>query len=89
MWLYGVGEARLSPIRPPISRIQQRKPAAEAKDKNATDCTDYTDSKSLADHAFELVRTGTEDAGQRKPESHGGQGIQGLRVVFCVENFFS
>ena len=55
------------------------------KNKNATDYTDYTDSKSLADDKFELERPGAEVEEQRQPESRGGQVMQSLRVVFCDE----
>jgi hypothetical protein len=37
------------------------------KNKNATDYTDYTDSKSLAGNAFELERPGAEIEEQRQP----------------------
>ena len=57
----------------------------ELKSKNATDYTDYTDSISLTDDALELERPGAEIEGQRRPQSHGGQAMQGLRVVFCNE----
>ena len=62
--------------------------------KNATDSTDYTDSKSLADDTFELERPGDEVEEQRQPESRGGQVMQSLRVVFCrpqymIENFLT
>jgi hypothetical protein len=40
----------------------------ELKDKNATDFTDSTDSKSLADDTFELERPGAEVEDQRQPE---------------------
>jgi len=35
--------------------------------KNATDSTDFTDSKSLADDALELERHGAEIEEQRQP----------------------
>jgi hypothetical protein len=38
-----------------------------AKNKNATDYADYTDSKSLADDAFELERPGAEVEEQCQP----------------------
>jgi hypothetical protein len=38
-----------------------------AKNKNATDFTDCTDSKKLADDAFELERPGAEVEEQRQP----------------------
>ena len=53
------------------------------KDKYATDSTDSTDSKSLADDTFELERPGAEVQEQRQPESRGGQVMQSFRVVFC------
>ncbi len=53
------------------------------KNKNATDYTDDTDSKSLADDTFELERPGAEVEEQRQPESHGSQVMQSLRVLFC------
>jgi hypothetical protein len=37
------------------------------KNKNATDSTDSTDSKSLADDAFEFERPGAEIEEQRQP----------------------
>ncbi len=39
------------------------------KNKNATDFTDSTDSKSIADDTFELERPGAEVEEQRQPES--------------------
>jgi hypothetical protein len=39
------------------------------KNKNATDSTDSTDSRRLADDTFELERPGAEVEEQRQPES--------------------
>jgi hypothetical protein len=50
--------------------------------KNATDCTEYTDPKRLADDTFELKRSGAEVEEQRQPESRGGQVMQRLRVLY-------
>jgi len=64
---------------PPLSeRIRLR-------NKNATDYTDDTDSKSLADDMFELEQPGAEVEEQRQPEFRGGQVTQSLHAVFCDE----
>jgi hypothetical protein len=46
--------------------------ALGVKNKNATDSTDSTDLKSLADDTFELERPGAEVQEARPPESRGG-----------------
>ena len=69
-------EVRVSSLPPLSERIG-------LINKNATDYTDYTDSKSLTDDTFELERPGAEVEEQRQPESRGGQVMQSLRVVFC------